>query len=273
MPITTRPLAANLGAEIHGLDVRGPSENDKARIRELFDEHHLLLFRNVNLSEDRHLELTQAIGPISSADAIMKDGRKFTHISNIHADGRLPTGELLFHADHMFLEVPLKAISLYALAVPSRGGETRFIDASRAYRELPQELQDGIAHLEARHVYDYGANRGNQAPKLEELSEQTDTAVHPIVWPHPETGEPILFVSRLFTVEVIGIPRQEGDALLQLLFSHLDSRGSDYSHRWSVGDLMIWDNRILQHARNDFDPKEKRALRRVPIGEEASPRR
>jgi taurine dioxygenase len=266
MTMTARPLNSSLGVEITGLDVRNPSAADQARIRELFDEHHLILVRNVDLSEDEHLALTQAIGPISSADAIMKDGRKFTHISNIHADGRLPTGELLFHADHMFLETPLKAISLYALAVPSKGGETCFINAALAYRGLPPELKERIAPLQARHVYDYGANRGNQAPQPGELSALVDTAVHPIVWPHPESGQPILFVSRLFTVEVIGLAREEGDTLLQTLFEHLDARRSDYSHPWSIGDLMIWDNRILQHARNDFDPREKRALRRVPIG-------
>ncbi len=167
----------------------------------------------------------------------------------------------------MFLETPLKAISLYALAVPSRGGETCFIDAARAYQELPEQLKERIAHLEARHIYDYGANRGNQAPNPQQLSEQADTAVHPIVWPHPDTGEPILFVSRLFTVEILGIAREESAALLKTLFEHLEARRSDYSHPWRVGDLMIWDNRILQHARNDFDPTEKRALRRVPIGE------
>ncbi len=267
MPIATRALAANLGVELQGLNVNALSAAEGTRVRELFNEHHLLLVRNLDISADEHLALTELIGPLSSADAIMKDGRKFTHISNVHADGRLPTGELLFHADHMFLDTPLKAISLYALAVPSRGGETCFIDAARAYRQLPEALKERIAHLEARHIYDYGANRGNQAPDPAALSEQADMAVHPMVWPHPDTGEPILFVSRLFTVEVLGIPREESDALLKTLFEHLDARRSDYSHPWRVGDLMIWDNRILQHARNDFDPSEKRALRRVPIGE------
>lgn len=266
MSLSTRPLSATLGVEVLGLNIAAPGESDAQQLRDIFSQHHLLLIRNAPLSDEQHLQLTQLIGPVSTADAIMKDGRKFTHISNVHADGRLPTGELLFHADHMFLDTPLRAISLCALAVPSRGGETRYIDMARAYRDLPRELQAEISGLRARHVYDYAANRGSQAASTDNLSDQVDSAVHPLVWPHPETGEPILFASRLFTVEIIGLPPDKGGALLQRLFDYVGARNDDYSHRWNVGDIIIWDNRILQHARNDFDPREKRALRRIPIG-------
>lgn len=264
--ISTRPLSEHIGVEVQGINPQSLSDADKDALRDLFTARHLVLLRSVDLSPDDHLALTDAIGPVSQADAIMKDGRKFSHISNAHADGRLPDGELLYHADHMFLETPLKAISLYALQVPLRGGETCFLDAARAYRGLPEEIKTKIANLSARHVYDYGANRGNQAATRDaKLSDNSDAAIHPIVWPHPETSEPILFVSRLFTVEIIGLPQDEGDALLGYLFKHLEGYANDYVHPWRVGDLVIWDNRILQHARNDFDPAEKRALRRVPI--------
>lgn len=266
MMISTTPLSEHIGVEVRGINAKSLTDADSQKLRELFTEHHLVLIRDAELALEDHVALTSAIGPISQADAIMKDGRKFTHISNAHADGRLPDGELLYHADHMFLETPLKAISLYALQAPSRGGETCFLDAARAYRDLPDDVKTKIAGLSARHVYDYSANRGNQAATRDaELSDNSDVAIHPIVWPHPETGEPILFVSRLFTVEVIGLPQAESDALLAYLFDHLEAHANDYTHAWRVGDLIIWDNRILQHARNNFDPSEKRALRRVPI--------
>jgi len=272
MTISTVPLSPTLGVEVRGLNTKNPSELEKTQLRDLFLKHRVILIREANVSEDEHLRLAECIGPISSADANMKDGRKFTHISNVHEGGRLPEGELLFHSDHMFLDEALRGISLFALEVPSKGGETCFLDAGRAHRSLPEDVRKSIAGLSALHVYDYSANRGDRRPSVEELQAlqkkgTVDMAIHPIVSPHPETGEPILYVSRLFTVQIMGWPRNESDALLETLFNHLESHGADYVHPWRVGDLIIWDNCALQHSRNDFDPKEKRALRRVPIGD------
>lgn len=269
MSFSVQPVSESLGVEIEGLEPANLSDEDKREFKRLFDHEHFVLIRNANAAEDAHLALVDIIGPISTADAIMKDGRQFTHISNVHADGRLPEGELLYHSDHMFLDTPLKAISLYSIAAPRVGGETRFLNAAHVYQRLPDALKTRIADLSAVHVYDYDANRGNERATLEALSENSDTAVHPIVWTHPETGAPVLFISRLFTVGIVGIEKAESDELLDTLFAHIDAHGDDYVHRWSEGDLIIWDNRILQHARNDFPPTERRALRRVPIGDAA----
>ena len=92
---------------------------------------------------------------------------------------------------------------------------------------------------------------------------------------HPETGKKILFVCRLFTVELIGLERRESDALLSQLFDHMDARPTDYELKWKVGDLLIWDNCVPQHARNNFSSTEKRSMFRVSIAgaEEAAKRR
>ncbi len=270
MAISITPLSPTIGAEIRGIDPLHLSDADRLEFRRLFDKHHILLMRNVDPDESAQINLTECLGTVSYADNTMNEARKYTHISNVHADGRLPNGELLFHADHMFLKQPLKAISLYAMMVPSVGGETRYLDIGRAYRELPADLKTRIAGLSARQVYDYDANRGNSAPNMKALSNNVDSWVHPLVWPHPESGEPILFVCRLFTVEILGLPEAESRELLETLFQHVDKCGEDYSHKWQVGDYLVWDNRILQHARNNFPPTEKRAMRRMPIGEQAA---
>ena len=174
------------------------------------------------------------------------------------------------HKDPRRLIAFKKAISLYALHVPSTGGETRYMDMSAAYEALPAEVKSKISGLQARHVYDYGANTGNRAPTRESIGPNTKVAVHPIVRTHRETGKPILFVSRLFTVEVLGLAHEEGDRLLETLFTHIELRPDDDSHHWQVGDFLVWDNRILQHARNNFPSSEKRAMRRVPIADESA---
>ena len=267
MDLEVKSLSPALGAEIVGWSPDEISSDAAEAFLRCFEKHHLVLMRRLDLSESKHLELAEIIGPVSGADAIMKGEKKVTHISNVHSDGRLPAGELLYHADHIFLDTSLKAISLYALEVPEHGGETRFLNAAITYAALPDKIKERISTLWARHVYDYSPNRGDQRPVPGEISENSDTAVHPMVCRHPETGLPILLVSELFTVEVIGLPKSESDELLQALFDHINSFGDHYVHKWRVGDLVIWDNRILQHARNEFPASEKRALRRIPIGE------
>jgi alpha-ketoglutarate-dependent taurine dioxygenase len=269
MAVETLQLSPNLGVEIVGLNLEALSERDEAAIRETFIDHSLILIRGLQPSPDDQLRVTEAIGPVSNADAIMKDGRKFTHISNQHADGRLPEGELLYHADHMFLDKPLRAISLYALEAPNVGGETIFLNAAKAYAELPDRLKQRIAGLNARHVYDYDANRGDASANSDVRSDNMDEAVHPLVWTPPSSDEPVLFLSRLFTVGIVGMEEAESKELLNELFDYMDNRGADYVHKWQPGDLIVWNNRMLQHARNDFAPTEKRALRRVPIDDAA----
>ena len=265
MSIHAKPLSSSLGVEIIGLDAQTMGPEEKEAVRLLFDNHYLVLIRNAGVSGDQHLDIAKAIGPISASDAIMKDGRQFTYISNVHADGRLPEGELFYHSDHMFLQHPLKGISLYAIEVPRHGGETRFLNVAKAYEALPAAMKKRIEGLSARHVYDYNANRGDKRPDPSNLSENADTSIHPLVWHHPKSGTPLLFLSRLFTTDIIGLDPEESDEILQELFEFMDSRGDDYVHKWSVGDLVIWDNVHLQHARNDFPTGERRALRRVPI--------
>lgn len=266
MSVHARPLSSSLGVEIVGFDAKKITDEVKGAIKIFFDNHQLVLIRNSGVSEEQHLEIVKTIGLISGGDALMKDGRKFTYISNVHSDGRLPEGELFYHSDHMFLREPLKGISLYAIEAPEHGGETRFMNAAQAYAELPPEMKKRLEGLTARHVYDYSLNRGDQRPDPTTLSENADTYVHPLIWHHPESGTPLLFISRLFTTDIIGLDPEESDAILQELFDFLDRRGDDYVHKWSAGDLIIWDNLHLQHARNDFPADERRALRRVPIG-------
>ena len=265
MSLHARPLAKSFGVEILGFDPAKMTSEDTDGIKVLFDNHQLVLIRNAEVTEEQHLRMVKAVGPISTTDEIMKDGRQFTYISNVHTDGRVPNGELFYHSDHMFLDEPLKAISLYSIEAPQHGGETRFLDAAKAYQAMPADLKARIEGKSARHVYDYDANRGDQRPDPTKLGDNVDTAVYPLIWRHPVSGTPLLYISRLFTTEIVGLERDESDRLLDDLFAYLDTIGDDYTHKWEPGDLIIWDNLHLQHARNDFPPEERRALRRVPI--------
>lgn len=133
-----------------------------------------------------------------------------------------------------------------------------------AYANLPERLKRRIAGLTARHGHDYSINRGDVRAKGSTGAEGPRW-VHPVVRNHPQTGEPLLFVSRLITEEIIGLPPAEGDELLEELLTYIEDPKVIYRHKWRVGDYIAWDNLALQHARTNFDPAEKRVLRRVPI--------
>jgi taurine dioxygenase len=227
-----------------------------------------VLIRDVELSDDAGTTLTELLGPVSFASPVMREGRtrKYSFIGNVHSEGKLRDGELLFHSDHTFLPNPLKAISLYSLAAPSKGGETVFANAGAAYRRLPEDLKRRIADLKARHIASYSAFEGDTRPKFN-ADGRDKIAIHPVVWRHPESGAPILLVSRLLTESIMDMPFEESEALLNELFAYIEDPAWHYVHRWKVGDYLVWDNRQLQHSRRDFDPTEKRALRRVPIDE------
>ena len=264
-------LSPDVGAEIRDMDPRSLDPEKSAVFRQAFADHHLVLIRNVDLSDDEGSVLTELLGPVSFDSPVMKQGgdRKFSFIGNVHDEGKLRDGELYFHSDHTFFTHPLKAISLYALAVPSKGGETVFSNAAAAYRRLPEELKQRIAGLKARHIATYSAFEGDARPKFNPNG-RDKVAIHPVVWAHPESGEKILFVSRLLTESIVGLEPDESEALLTELFEYIEDPAYHYVHHWRVGDYLVWDNRQLQHSRRDFDPKEKRALRRVPIGEPAA---
>ncbi|MGH7659554.1 MAG: TauD/TfdA dioxygenase family protein [Vulcanimicrobiaceae bacterium] len=265
MSIDFQPISSLCGVEVRGLDPRQPVTNTtRDLVTNAFNEYHLVLIRGYELTEDQQVSFTQILGPLTNQGDTMS-GRRSMFISNAHADGALPDGEIFFHNDHAFFEFPKKAIGLHALAAPSKGGETLFGNIARAYANLPDALKQRIADLKALHVKDYGVNRGDVQARDLPPNPSVPQAVHPVVKMHPITKEPLLFVSRLLTHSIVGIPERESEALLDELLPYTEDPATQYAHQWKVGDYIVWDNLYLQHARTVFDPSEKRVLRHVPI--------
>jgi len=272
MAVELRPLFPGLGVELKGFDPNRLDEPAAKLFRQAFRDHRIVLLRDVELSDEAGVALTETLGPVSFKSPFMRKGggRKFSYVSNQHADGTLRDGELLFHADHSFLQWPLKAISLYAMQVPATGGETLFTDAAAAYARLPERLKARVAGLSARHVANYNLFEGDGRPRYDPAS-GAKAAVHPVAWPHPESGAPILFVSRLLTERILELSPEESEDLLLELFTYVEDEAHAYEHRWRAGDYLVWDNRQLQHSRRDFDPAATRALRRTPIDDPLDP--
>ena len=282
MPLVVRPLSPALGAEIAGVDLREElSPPMIADIVKAWHEHLVLLFRDQTLSEDDQIRFARHFGVLQQRPrpATARNENSLTKhpetmlVSNIRENGKLigslPDGEMHFHSDQCYLERPAKGTFLYAIEIPSAGGDTLFLNMYKAYDALPPRLQAQVDGRKALNAYLYDSTtRDSNGTKL-------DLSVHPhfvqpIIRTHDDTQRKALYVNRLMTRSVEGMDEADGESLLSQLFDHIEQDQFIYAHKWRVGDLILWDNRCTLHARTDFSDRERRMLRRVVVrGERA----
>ncbi len=264
-----RPLSPALGAEIVGIDL-GKEIDDLtvAQIRDAWHQNLVILLRDQKLSEEDEVRFAEKFGPpaVIHTKQFVRNHPAVMLISNIREDGKpigaLPDGEMHFHTDQCHQERPAMASMLYALEVPSAGGNTLFANGYKAYETLPDAIKRRIAGRKALNAYDYETASMKRGTRL---AEGVPSYVHPVVRTHPATGRKALYVNRLMTVRIEGLAAQESDEMLDLLFEHQERREFIYEHVWRPGDLLMWDNRCTLHARTDFSPDERRLMRRVTI--------
>jgi taurine dioxygenase len=267
--VETRPLSPALGAEIVGVDLSAEIPDGVfEQILDAWHRHLVLLFRGQKLSEEDQVRFAERFGPLSRIHTpqFVKTHPAVMLISNIREDGKpigaLPDGEMQFHSDQCHQERPATGSLLYAIEVPSKGGDTLFANAYLAYETLGETVKTRIAGRKALNVYDYGSAPTKRGAVL---SADAPAYAHPVVRIHPATGRKALYINRLMTRRIEGLPEAESDALLEELFAHQERPEFVYAHKWRPGDLLMWDNRCALHARTDFSPAERRLMRRVTI--------
>jgi taurine dioxygenase len=271
--ITVKPFSAALGAEVSGVDLDRLDAADADALRRAWLDHHVLVVRGQTLDEDELIAFGAGFGSIEKArkQSPLAFRPEIMVVSNIRRDGvalgALPDGEMAWHFDRIHQKRPNKAGVLYAVEVPARGGETRFASMCLAYERLPAATKARLSGLSALNTFQYGQTRAED----KRLSVATPSAVHPVVRTIPETGRKALYVCRLMTDRIIGLPEAESRALLGELFDHVERPEFACEHSWRPGDVVIWDNRCVIHARNDFDERERRLLKRVTVGDETAP--
>ena len=282
MPISIHPLSPAIGAEVRGVDISQPlAPTELAAIRQAWIDHCVLLFRDQSLDANQQrafvrnfgelggrkarLEPQQyrkpddAAGPDYNADAML--------VSNIRKDGKpigvLPDGEMWFHHDMCYSPQPNRASFLYALEVPSRGGDTMFANMYEAYERMPRRLKDSIEGRTVLQAFDEYQDRRidlNQRP----LS-QVPHCFQPIVVRHPDTGRRAIYVNRLMSHRIEGLSDAQSEALLEELLTYTEDPAIRYQHVWRPGDLLMWDNLCSTHARTDFPREERRLMRRFTL--------
>ena len=264
------PLSDALGAEIRGVDAsRSLSQETFEKVLAAWHESLVIVLRGQDLDEESQVRFAERFGDLSPihTDHHSPTNKAVMYIGNRKKDGRivgaLPLGEMQFHSDQCYKERPAMGTMLYSIEIPAEGGNTLLANAYKAYEALPSEVKNIIQGKKAVQVYDYD---GGVTDRKKMVSPETGIHfAHPVVRTHPATGRKALYVNRLMTHHLEGLPAQQSEELLALMFETLERPEFVYEHRWRVGDVLLWDNRCTLHARRDFDPNENRWLRRVTI--------
>ncbi len=276
MSVEIVPLNAPLGAEVLGLEPGAPITPDISDLlNKALDDHVVVVIRNQHdLSEDAQGAIGRCFGELSARKK-PPSGRgaggdyssPFMFVSNIVQDGKplgaLGDGEMWFHHDTSYYAEPRRATLLYAMELPSHGGETMFANMYRAYEVLPAELKAKIEGLRVLQVHDY-----KRVERLDPAKVNLDEILNheqPIVIRHPRTGRKALYISRLISMKIVGMDHEESEEILNELADIAEDPANVYVHAWRPGDLVVWDNWASIHARRDFPTQERRLMRRLVI--------
>jgi taurine dioxygenase len=268
------PLTKHIGAELRGIDLRQqPDAETIQAIYQAWLDHLVIVFPGQNLSQE---DLVRATGFFGEIGELGRPAKYFPKgyssllpgimlISNIRENGEpigaLPDGEMMFHHDMIHAEVPSKGTLLYSVEIPSTGGNTLFASGYAAYDTLDPDIRNALEGRKAFHHYNYGSTQRGDRRGTEVFGE----CKHPVFRTHEDTGRKAVYVNRLMTVGVEGMPDEESGPLLEQVFDHAEKREFVYEHVWRVGDLLLWDNRCSSHARTDFPTTERRLMLRTTV--------
>ncbi len=259
-----------VGAIVEDVDVTRLSDQQFADIRQAFFDHGTLFFREQKLTPEEHIAFAEHWGAIDF-NRFFKRREGYPEIAEVlkEPDQMLNIGGG-WHTDHSYDEAPAMGSILYALEIPPSGGNTLFAGMAAAYEALDDTMKERIAGLKARHgnAHVFGEEseyRKAIGDRYTNPGQAGQTAVHPVVLSHPETGVKGLYVNPGFTLEIVDMDMEKSRDLLQQLYDHIMQDRFHYRHKWRAGDLAMWDNRSTWHyALNDYQG-HRRYLNRITI--------
>ena len=271
-------LASGFAARIDGVDLARPMDEPTwAAVRAALDEHSVLVFRGQSLDDDAQIAFSRRFGPLEITRSMNPTaGTPFARQSNLD----IKTGEvippddrrmvyqlanMLWHSDSSFKEVPSLCSLLSARIIPPEGGATEFASARCAYPTLPEPLTRRVETAVA--VHDFAWSRDQIRPGFFTEKERAEypPVRHPVVRMNPVNGRKSLFLGA-HASHIVGMPVEDGRALLKTLLDHVTQPQFRYRHEWQQGDLVIWDNRCVLHRATPFDTtRHKRLMQRTTV--------
>lgn len=278
-PFDVKRMTPSIGAEISGVDLRKPLEQDiYAALRRALVDYKLLVFRDQNITPEQHVFLARQFGELE-IHPVFKQHPEHPELVMLGGSESTKARENIFHTDVSWREIPSMASILRCVECPQVGGDTIWVNMAQAYEKLPQEIKNKINPLFA--VHDVMPSFGSRMTPEDRVinRKKFPPATHPVVRTHPESGEKILYVNQAFVThlanysEVVdfrfGFDMRLGEMdLLQYL--HRQAAAPEYQVRlkWQPNTIAFWDNRSTQHyAIQDYFPEVRRMMRATIIGD------
>ena len=278
MDFTLQKLTENIGAEVKDINLTTPISKDTfTQLRTALAEHAVLVFHDQEISDEQHVAFTEGLGRIEMTmrNDPIGDGGPVGILTNLDENGDLippedprvayHRGNGLWHSDGSFKRVPLRGSLLSAKIVPLEGGGTEFASLCASYASLSEEKKASLKGLVAEHSLAH--SRDQIAPNLmsKAFLDETPSENQVLVRTVPETGKKALLVGS-YATHIIGLPLEEGKALLKELLDWSTQPKFVYSHKWRANDLVVYDNRCCLHRALPWDrSKYARVLHRTTL--------
>jgi taurine dioxygenase len=277
MVIRYTPITPALGAQVEGVDLAAIAPAEFRQLYDIWKKHHVLLMRGQRLTDAQFERFSAMLGeldppPNQGAGRKSVPGHPNLYVVSNRKDGTgepvgaLGDGEAAWHTDMSYQERPPFASMLYAVELPSSGGDTWFAGMPAALRSMPADLIQRISRMAIKHdgTYDSGGNgRKGMVPNDDPV--QSVGTLHPIVIVQPESGEQTLYLGRRRNAWIAGLPIEESDRLLNIIWSYATADAVTLRHQWKLGDVVLWNNLTTTHRRDAFPAHEFRTLHRSQI--------
>ncbi|MER6223271.1 TauD/TfdA dioxygenase family protein [Streptomyces sp. 900105755] len=268
MSIEIRKVTANIGAQVLGVDIAKPLDEEQvAAVREALNVHKALVFDDVRLDDEGQEAFARHFGDLTTAHPTVPAVDGAPNVLPVDSErGRANH----WHTDVTFVLNPPQASTLRSLTVPPYGGETLIASSAAAYRQLPEPLRALADTLWAEHTNDYDYAVPDEEIDAEKAAQRAQftsikfRTVHPVVRVHPLTGERGLFIGG-FAQRIVGLSKDESRRILDLLQAYVTRPENILRHRWSPNQLVLFDNRITQHYAVDNYDGAPRRLNRVTV--------
>ena len=271
-PFQVRRLAASLGAEILGVDLKAPMDDDAFRAFEAaLIEHKVLVVRDQFLTTEQHVAFSRRFGELEVHP--MRPQGQFPEILVLdnHKDNPVLSTDV-WHSDTTFRKNPTKYTILRCEIMPEFGGDTLWANMEAAYDGLSDTFRAMITGLRAVHDFQnfrvLFKNTEEDRAKLHRMEDMFPNPSHPVVRTHPVSGRKSIYVNPQFTLRIEGLEPAESRAILDVLFAQARVPEYQFRIRWTPGTIVFWDNRSTQHyAANDYYPQRRRMERTAVVGD------
>lgn len=266
------PTGAALGAFVTGIDCRRLDDSSAAVLRRALIDHLVICIRDQKLESAHYRDAMRRLGTLRPQRSGMRlegfeeIGIVSTDVTDVLGDGRRVVQGESWHTDESYRADPPNYTTLYAVILPSSGGDTQFANMYAAYEDLPEETKRRIEGLQVVHRYDSSRKRGRVVSLAATEAASFPEVVHPLVRVHPESGRKGLYLNPNRMEGIVGMAAEESNRLLDGLFEHATQPKYQYRHKWLPGDLVIWDDRCTMHKANaDLPVDERRLMHRLVV--------